>query len=212
MTNKILTIINGLLFIGLVALYILFFALDGKPSTNETTVEKNDTTGTETTMEEPNASSKIAYIDIEQLYDEYQYYKELESEMEATENYKRTQLQNKAMTFQEQYQNYMQKASKGQYLSDLTRQADEEKLLELQKELEIEQQKLPEQLMELENKLVNKLYDSIDAYLQEFNMTEQYDFIIGNQSSILLHADESYNITDTVISALNARYQSGKAK
>jgi outer membrane protein len=63
-----------------------------------------------------------------------------------------------------------------------------------------------DELSEEEEKIMNNIYKDLSEVLKEYNKSKGYHFILGYQkgSGILL-ANDSLNITDDIIRAVNSR-------
>ncbi len=76
-----------------------------------------------------------------------------------------------------------------------------------QQDLQDLQQKLSEELAAENQKNSLQLRDSINSFLQIYNLDKGYDLIISNTGfDNLLYANPAYNITQEIIAGLNARY------
>lgn len=156
-------------------------------------------------------SSDIAFVNMDSLIDKYDMYNDLSTQLMTKQNQleqelqtKQKSLERKAMDLENQYKKNLITPTRAQ---------------EVQQNLQIEQQRMlqwrDEKMMELSDdqaKMNRMVYDSIQTYINEFNADKRYRFIISNNiGGVLLYGDKSADITETVLKALNNRYnKSGK--
>ena len=154
-------------------------------------------------------SSDIAYVNMDSLIDKYDLYNDLSTQLMAKQNQleqelqtKQKSLERKAMDLENQYKKNLITPTRAQ---------------EVQQNLQIEQQRMlqwrDEKMMELNDdqaKISRMVYDSIQSYINEFNADKRYRFVISNSvGGVLLYGDKSADITETVLKALNSRYNKG---
>lgn len=154
-------------------------------------------------------SSDIAYVNMDSLIDKYDLYNDLSTQLMAKQNQleqelqtKQKSLERKAMDLENQYKKNLITPTRAQ---------------EVQQNLQVEQQRMlqwrEEKMMELNDdqaKISRMVYDSIQNYINEFNADKRYRFIISNSvGGVLLYGDKSADITETVLKALNNRYNKG---
>ena len=159
-------------------------------------------TGTTTTT----ANNDIAYVNMDSLVDKYDLYNDLSTQLMAKQNQleqelqtKQKSLERKAMDLENQYKKNLITPTRAQ---------------EVQQNLQIEQQRMlqwrDEKMMELSDdqaKITRMVYDSIQSYVNEYNATKKYRFIISNNmGGVLLYGDKSADITAEILTALNNRY------
>jgi outer membrane protein len=90
----------------------------------------------------------------------------------------------------------------------------------MEQQLTSEQQKLLQQrdqysmqLQEEEQVMNRQILNSIMEYLGEFNKVKGYNYILGNSfGGNVLYADKTLDITQEVLTGLNAKYRAEKGK
>jgi len=146
---------------------------------------------------------KVAYVDLDSIEEKFSYFKQKQNEFDrkredadrnlnaAANNLERERYQMaqkgasltqaEAETFQKEYQTKMQ---------DLQHQHDEN-----EQNFAVEKQKI-----------MDDIQSKIKGFLDEYNKTKRYSFIFtsGKGALNLFYEDTAYNITDEVISGLNA--------
>jgi outer membrane protein len=203
MNIKLSNILNIALLIAVILLFMLHFGnKDFAKETNkaiENTVVNNskDTTN----------SISIAYINLDTILMNYPYYTLLNEEISKKQQDAEGQIQSKTRKLESDYIEIQQKAQKGLMTSKEIAEA-EQSLQMRQQEVVNLQQKLSNDLMQEEQRLQMMLADSIKLIVKEYNKTAGYKVIFNNAyGSMIVHADQTMNITQTISKVLNARYK-----
>ena len=150
---------------------------------------------------------KIAYVEIDTLMAQYQFCKDYAdlANIEG-ENIQRT-LTGKQRTL-EQHAAAMQKKYESNGFTS------QEELARAQQSLQAEQQALQElserlqsSFLEEQNKYNEEMRDSVQKFLETYNKTKKYDFIMAKAGDNMLMASPKYDITAEVVKGLNKRYK-----
>jgi len=187
--------LNIALLILVVILYVDRFA--GKKSNSSTTENNSEVSG----------NLNVAYVNVDSLLDKYDLYNELKTQLmqkrtdlETSLASKGKSLERKAMELQGQYEKRLITQTRAQ---------------EMQQQLMVEQQNLMAwkdektlELMEDEQNISKRVYDSITSFIKLYNADNKYQYILSNTlGGNLLYGDKNLNITDTVLTSLNRNYQ-----
>lgn len=148
---------------------------------------------------------RIAYINTDSLVEKYDYHRELRTKLEQRAKALEQDLAQKSEVFQENIQLLEQNAAN----------MSEEELQQAQLDLQQSQQRLmmyrdekAQELADEEQQLNLLIKDDMDGILDKIRDEYQLDFILSyDPSSILLDANEEYNITDMVAERLNEKYR-----
>lgn len=195
--NKIQIIINSVLAAAVVALFIIVFAV--KPGNNRKAVVPAQ-------VEEGNLP--IAYLNLDSLLTNYAFAQDASDRLMKKQEDARLKLNTKMRTFQNEYADFQRKLENNAFLSRERAESEANRLQRKQEELQELEAKLTQEIM-LENQELNmQLADTLTSYLKEFNADGRFHMILSNNGKDnVLMAAESYDITDEVIDALNARYK-----
>lgn len=191
---------------GVVALFtvLLFAQCAGKAETN-TAVESNDAKGS--------LQMKIAYVEIDTLLTQYNYWNDLNEVMMKKGEDVRATLNQKARELENEVQEFQRKIQNNAFMSRERAEQENNRLMKKQMDLQELQNKLGQELATEEQKNALQLRDSINSFLQEYNKDKGYSLIISNTGfDNLLYADKAYDITQEIVEGLNARYSPSKAK
>ncbi len=194
-------IFNTVLLAAVIVLFLLYFNL--KKESNS--IQKQQPVIAVATNANAPANFKTAYINVDTLLNNYKLYKKLQNDllakqksMEATINQKSIQLQKDAALFQQKVQN-------NSFLSQESAQNQEQQLYKRQQDLLTLKDKLSNDLVAESQKMQKQLLDTVTIFLKNYNKKLGNTFIFNGAS--FLYSDTQYDITDTVVKMLNARYE-----
>jgi outer membrane protein len=150
----------------------------------------------------------IAYVNSDTIWENYEFVKDTKKELENLEMQMNNNYKAQGMAFKAEYENYLKIGA------TLT--------LNEQKKREAALQQKQQDLMELEKNLGNQMLekkqnkniqvqDSIFAYIKRFNHGPKYSFILEkSRLSGILFANDSLDITNSVLKGLNEAYKKEK--
>ena len=180
-------------------------------SCNKGTNNTNASSNTTISSESPDAKLGIAFVNIDTLLDQYEYFKEVRASLQDKAKKAQTDLQNRSLAFQREINDYEEKAAT---MSASDRQATEERLARKQDELARHQQNASSSFAQDESEENEKLYAKITEYLKIYAKENGYHYVLTYSAlnPNILYADESMNITTEVLKALNEQHQNEKKK
>jgi outer membrane protein len=189
--------LNILLLIAVAILYILFFS----------TTQKDDNKNI--TKDGKYKSQTIAFVNSDSLMTNYEFVKEMKTNLENNKKQLETQFNSKQNYFQKQIADLETKVST--YL--VSKEDAQKKAMEMQQELMTLNQTLTEKLSQQELEMNITLLDTISSFMRRFNKKTNYDFILGySQGGGILFANEAYDITKEVLTDLNKEYAARQKK
>lgn len=194
--NKIQSIINLVLAAGVVALFIIVFAV--KPGSRKAVP----------TAEVPEGNLPIAYLNLDSLLANYTFAQDASERLMKKQEDARLKLNTKMRTFQSEYADFQRKLENNAFLSRERAESEANKLQRKQEELQDLEAKLSQEIM-IENQNLNiQLADTLTSYLKEYNADGRFHMIFTNTAKDnIIMAAEGYDITNEVVEALNARYK-----
>ena len=151
---------------------------------------------------------KIAYIDVDSLLANYAFYQDLSEEMLRKEENYRLVLAEDANKFQKDVTDFNKKIENGVYSSRERAEAEQNRLAKRQQALQEKSDKYSKELADEGNANAQKVSETIDNFIKEYNKSHGYDLIISKSS--LMFANESLNITAEILEGLNAAYKPDK--
>ena len=198
-------LLNIVLLTAITLLFILYFNIKntGEEKTAETKKDnvvlvKNDSAST----------LKLAYVNVDTLLLRYKLADELQSKLLAKQKQMEANLNRKSQELQKEAAEFQKKVQTNSFLSMESAKSQEQELYQKQQKLLELRDKLSQEIMNENQKLNQQLLDSVLNFLEEFNKKAGYSFILN--SAGVLYAQPYFDITDTVVKALNFRYDKAK--
>lgn len=191
-------VINGVLAVAIVILFILQFS--GKKETSVTRT-------TFTPDENLSGVLPIAYVDMDSLLMNYNYYRDLSEVILKKEENSRANINQKANALRTEVQSFQRKLENNAFLTRERAAQEEQRLMNKQQELQELDNRLVQELMLEQQQLMSQLRDSLVAQLNLFNQNKGYQVILSNTGmDNILIAGDVYNITAELIEYLNRNY------
>ena len=147
---------------------------------------------------------KIAYIDVDSLLANYTFYQDLAEEMTRKEENYRLALTEENNKLQKEYAEHQKKLANGVYSSAERAQSEENRFQKRNQSLMEKSEKYSQELMAESNANSQKISETVDNFVKEYNKTHGYNMIISKAS--LRYADDALNITAEILEGLNAAY------
>lgn len=194
--NKIQILINVILVAAVAALFVIFYS--GKtPATAETVAaEQTDV-------------MPVAYLNVDSLLMNYTFAQEASDKLMSKQEDARVKMNTKLRTFQNEVADFQRKLENNAFMSRERAEKEQQRLAKKEQELQELEAKLTQDIMIENQKLNQQLADSLNNFLQIFNADGRYHVILSNSAKDnVLMANEQYDITNEVVSGLNARYSS----
>lgn len=192
--NKVQIVVNVVLVAAVAALFVI--VLGGKKKCDTPAVALENT-----------EAMPIAYLNVDSLLVNYTFAQEANEKLMKKQEDARLKLNTKARTLQSEMADFQRKLENNAFLSRERAEKEQQRLLQKQQELQELEAKLTEDIMIENQKLNMQLADTLTNFLKEFNADGRYHVILSNNAKDnVLMAAESYNITNEIINALNARY------
>ena len=194
------TLLNLLLFVGLIVLYALYFLQLKAPATGE-----EDTRKQLTEMQEQiaRAGASFAYVSSDRLMEEYDLAIRMREEFEGEQRRLESDLERRQRTFQNEVERFQQNIQAGTISMDQA-QIREQELMQMQQELIQSSDTYRERLARKEYEMNLELLEKISEFLGRYNQEAGYDFILSySTGGGILFADPSHDITAEVVARLN---------
>ncbi len=193
-------ILNGILAVAIIYLYVLHFSGD-QPTAN---AEESATVASS-----GNGIPKIAYVNSDTLLEYYDFFQDKRAELEEKAQKLQADYETRAKGLQSEISTFQRNA--GTMTMNQAR-AVEEDLVKKQQNLAQYQQNLSAELMQEEGKVNEELYEKVAEYLEEYGEEENFKVVLTyTKNSGVLYADDSLDITRTVVDKLNERYNQANA-
>lgn len=192
-------ILNGILIVAVGVLFYLHFASGPK-------VKKAG--GTDSIV--PITGVPIVFLNIDTLLNNYDYFADMQAEMQDKQSELEAQLTSRTRTYEQNAQDYQNKASKGLITRREAAELEQSLYTEQQEILQLRDQ-LALELQEEEQVRNRRLIENIMVFLQDYNKDYNYQFIFSNSfGSNILFARDSLDITYSVLDGINKQYREQK--
>ena len=196
--KKVPLILNIVLLLAVAALYILHFT--GKEKKGEAMEEmpRDFTTAI--------ASSGIAFVNFDTLLLNYDMFIDLRDELAAKQRDSEAELAAEGQKFEREAADFQDKVQKGLITRSRAQEmqqqlmSEQDRITQLRDDLSLE-------LMEEEQVMNRQVLYSIMEFLEEYNRTYNYQYILSNTlGGALLYANDTLDITGHVLKGLNEKY------
>ncbi len=191
-----------------IAVLFLYFKFSDNKRVSETPENLNTKKSLPFGEGQGGASPSIVYINIDTLLNNYDFYNDLKDKLLKKQKNIEDELNRKSAEFEKEAITFQQKVQNNAFLSLESAQQQEQELIQKQQNLLQLKETLSMQLLEQEQAMNRQLHDSIIVFIKEFNKIFNYQFILSKTfGGGLIYANDSFDITDTIISGLNTKYR-----
>lgn len=195
-------IINIVLAVAVIVLYLLYFTGTGKKSSSEAN-GSSDALG-------QNSNGNIYYVQIDTVISKFDMATDLSSELETKYNSSDATLKARQQSFQKEVNDYQYKVQR-QLLTRSDMANTEQQLNAKQQELMQLQQNLSNEISEQQVVMNRQVINAIMEYLKESSAKYNYKYVLATTfGSTVLYANDSLDITQSVIDGLNEKYRNEK--
>ena len=197
MKNILLTI-NIILLVLVGYLYYLHFHNDQKQRQERKSSSEAITS---------NEKSKVAYIDLDSLQNNYGYYQKLKEDFER----KQDSANDEITALQKKYQNRaMQLQQKASTMNQQQQEAAMKEINKMQQDLQARKQSIDNELYNDNSKMKEDILTRIQGFLKDYNKDGKYSYIFSYEPGFMFYKDSTLNITPDVIAGLNELDSSNK--
>jgi outer membrane protein len=186
---------------GLLALLltgVLFYVIYHKPPVQPVVISSSN----------GNTSSannfRLAYFNLDSLESRYQYFKDVLDQIKGKENEMNAELSGMEKSYQKKITEWQKKAPT---MSPTESQEAQQEYAQMQQNYMARKQTLQESLLKHNEDMKSDIRKKIEDYLKEYNKIKGYNYIISYEANSFIYIrDTANNITDDLISGLNAAY------
>jgi outer membrane protein len=203
MKGKVHYVIEAVLAVAVVILFILQFS-GAKKSVADNVSVTEDVSAAGNPM-------PVAFIDVDSLISNYTYSIDLNEQITKKYENSRASLTEKLRKLQSDATDFQRKAETGSFLSRERMEAEQQRIMKKDQELQELQAQMAQELTEEQARINGELRNTIVSQLREFNKGKGFHIVYGKMNDNILYADEAYNITGEVIDYLNKQHASSPA-
>jgi len=189
------------------AVAVLFYLHFNQKSATVDTRAGKDTTDSSAIQRE----LKIAYVDLDSIQENYNYYKEKMDEFERKKETADRDLNNAFQKIENERIAFVQK---GNAITQVEAENFQREYTRKMQNLENQKKSLENNIQSEGVKTMEELKKKINEFLTEYNKEKGYSYIFSYSSTIniLFYKDTALNITNEVVSGLNEAYNKTKEK
>jgi len=149
---------------------------------------------------------KIAYVNIDTLEANYELLKTKRADFRQRQEQMESELQRSYQQMQSDADE-VQKKAQANNLTQTEYENAQKRLMQMQQSLETRKQSLTDQLVKEQDEFNKDLKMRLDAFLEEYNKTKHYDYILSYTASgsAILYANKQFEITKDVVDGMNAK-------
>ena len=197
--KKLSLVLYVVLFLAVAGLYFLHFSGHTKAKKSEPVVNTPGSPG-----------QGIAYINIDTVIFKFDMFLYKRNDLVNKQKSAEAELNSKGTQYQKDAKDYQDKINKG-LLTRASATQIEQSLGQQQQELVSLRDKLQSNLVEEEQVMNRQVLDYITKFLEENRTDYNYQYILGKSfGSVVLYADNSSDITQKVLDAINKKYKGEK--
>jgi outer membrane protein len=154
---------------------------------------------------------KIAYVDLDSIQENYNYYKEKMDDFDRKKEGADRDLNNAFQKIENERIAFVQK---GNAITQVEAENFQREYTRKMQNLENQKKSLENNIQQEGVKTMEELKKKINEFLSEYNKSRGYSYIFSYSSTIniLFYKDTALNITNEVVSGLNEAYNKTKVK
>ncbi len=188
----------GFNFLLLILVGVLFYLHFSNSPAKSVAVTTNKPVATEP------GSFIIAYFEMDSIENNYEYLKDVRTELKAKEQQLTNQLNTMKRSYLDKVNKFQQQA---QTMSQEKQGVMQQDLMQEQKVIQNKEQAMGAELQDASFKKMQDVNKKIEDYLKEFNKDKGYSYILAHQPGTIYYKDVRFDITNPVLEGLNAAYK-----
>ncbi len=158
-------------------------------------------------------AGSIVFFDIDQVMQGYDMANDLNSVFETKASGIQAEIDRRGKKLEKDLTDFQNKVDKG-LLTNSVAQVQYQKLQQQQQEYQQYVLNKQQEMNEEQQVMMNQIMDAISSFVKEFNQEHQYALVLTTSGNIIsapvVTGDESLDITDAILSGLNAAYIKSK--
>ena len=194
------TLLGAIAIIGLTILFVLHFTGKREPVVNQM-IPVQKASG---------KSLSVVFVNTDSINAHYEFVKTLRRDLESTGKKLQTEVMSEQSALEKEAADFQRQVASN-LISEEKAKGVYEQLMQKQQALMEKKERYTQQVAEHEMGMNIRLVDSVTAFLQRFNKPYQFDYIMGYKTAgEILVANDTLDITKSVLEALNREYQQRK--
>lgn len=194
---------NALLILNILLLALvgyLYFLQFGNKKTSKTIAPNTE-------IADSSGKVNIAYIDIDSLQTNYDYYKKIEEDFKKKQSSANNELSNLEKKFQNRAS---QLQGKAQTMSPQEQENAMQEMNKMQNDFQQRKQTIDNELFDYNNRMKEDILVRIQNFLKDYNKDGKFSYIFSYEPGFMFYKDSTLDITPDVIIGLNELYSKEK--
>jgi outer membrane protein len=193
------TFVEWILLLGLIVLYVLFLTAKKPEKAIPLAFQKAGT-----------KSTSIVFVNVDTLNVRYEFIKMMKGDLEATGKRMQNEILSEQAAFEKEAAEFQKQVGANAIPEDKAKTIYEQ-LMKKQQDLIDKKDRYTQQVADKELRMNLTLLDTVTNFLKRYNRTYKYDYIMGVKTAgEILVANDTLDITNDVLNALNKTYQERK--
>jgi outer membrane protein len=195
----------------LLTIAVVYLLMNSK-STPGSTASETPTIAPALTTEGGPRPVVLAYVNGDSLNEKYKFITEKSKSLESKYKSADRKVSDEYKKREKDAKDLMDYYQKNQNMSDQDKYDIQQKLAELEQEMQVIQENATGGLAKEEEKLQKDLLERVHKYLETYSKAHGIDYVMNYQGSInlMLYGNGAYDITTDVIKGLNEEYEAEK--
>lgn len=144
--------------------------------------------------------SKVAYIDLDSLQNNYGYYKKIKADFERKQSAANDEIAGMEKKYQTRAMQLQQKSST---MTPPEQESAMQEINKMQQDLQLRKQAIDNDLYNYNSKMKGDILTRIQNFLKDYNKDGKYAYIFSYEPGFMFYKDSTLNITPDVIAGLN---------
>lgn len=173
--------------------------------------KKNQSVATGQDSLKNNGPFRMAYFEMDSVAANFDMVKDVKTELTKKEDDINREMDAMGKNFQQKYLYYQNQAKNGS-LSQEQSDAASMELKKMDDDMKARKQQLDQEYNDLMVRRQNEIKTRIETFLNDYNQTRHYSYIISYEQGLFYFKDTAYNITADVVKGLNQYFKPAKSK
>jgi len=156
-----------------------------------------------------NQSFRIAYFEMDSVAANFELVKEVKNDLSSKEQAMTAEMERLAKNLQQKY-NYYQNQAQAGTLSQAQSEAASQEMKGLDDQMKNRKDQLDREYQDFMVRKQNDIKTKIEGFLNDYNKTRNYSYIVSYEQGLFYYKDSAYNITGDVVKGLNEFYKPKK--
>lgn len=190
-------VLNIILLVAVAVLFYLHFSSRNK--TEQAKVVSSQAGGSV-----PRGDFRIAYFEMDSINNSFAMVKDVKTELTSEEE----KINNELTRLQRSYNDKLVQLQNSQQAnSQIQSEGIQREIMQLRDKITSRKQDLDQKYQNLYMRKMQDVKGRIESFLQEYNKSKGYTYILAYEPGFMFYRDSAYNITNDLVKGLNEQYK-----